>query len=98
MSIIIKGNITINGNVYINEDVDKISKARDMLLNILFHKRNCADWGSRDGWTQMLDWYFIGAYELLHQHISEFKDSVSKKKALECLSLIITDNAFSWQK
>ena len=95
--LIINGNITINGNVNISEKSDEISKAKDDLLNVLYHKRNCADWGAREGWTQMLDWYFVGAYELLNEHISEFKNSISKAKALECLRIIIAANAFSWQ-
>ena len=96
--LIINGNITINGNVNINDKSNKISKAKDDLLNVLYHKRNCADWGAREGWTQMLDWYFVGAYELLSEHISEFKNSISKAKALSCLNIIIADNSFSWQK
>ena len=98
MSIIINGNITINGNVHISESADKVSKAKDRLLDILFHKRNCADWGGREGWIEMLDLYFIGAYELIYENISEFKDSATKAKALECLQTIIADDVFTWQK
>lgn len=98
MSIIINGNITINGNVHINDKADEVSKAKDKLLDTLFYKRNCADWGGREGWVEMLDMYFMGSYEALYEHINSFKDSKSKEKALSCLHPIIADNVFSWQK
>lgn len=98
MSINISGSVTINGNVIINGSEDKVSKAKDKFLNILFYKRNCADWGGREGWVEMLDMYFFGNYETLCDHISNFKDGKSKEKAISCLRTIIADNVFSWQK
>ncbi len=98
MSITISGNITINGNVNVSDSADQISKAKDKLLNVLFYKRKCSDWGGREGWIEMLDMYFMGNYEMLRETISTFKDGKSKAKALSCLNAIIADNIFSWQK
>lgn len=99
MSIIINGGVTINGNVHISGDAESaVSKAKDKLLNILFHKRNNSDWGGREGWVEMLDMYFFGNYKALCDHINTFKDGKSKEKAISCLQTIIADNVFSWQK
>ena len=99
MTIHIIGAVTINGNVYINDEKEsEISKAKDQLLNILFYKRNSDSWGGRDGWVEMLDLYFKGAYEMLYEHIEGFSESKSKDAALSCLRPIIANNLFSWQK
>ena len=99
MTIHISGAVTINGNVYINDEKEvEVSKAKDQLLNILFYKRNSDSWGGREGWVTMLDWYFRGAYEMLYEHIESFGESKSKDAALSCLRPIIANNLFSWQK
>ena len=99
MTIHISGAVTINGNVYINDEKEsEISKAKDQLLNILFYNRNSDSWGGREGWVEMLDLYFKGAYEMIYEQIESFKESKSKDAALSCLHLIISNNLFSWQK
>lgn len=96
MAIIIHGNITINGNVYIGTDLhpskEEVSTAKDKFLELLYNKRNNPSWGGRAGWNEMLEDYMMGRYWKLYSRImnmTENKQTRSKEKALSYLETII---------
>lgn len=93
--MLVKGNVTINGNVniyYPGDEEDRVKKAKDKLINLLWNKRNSPAWGGKKHWEKMLDLYMMHKYNEMFLEIlgmSENKQEKTKEKALSYLMTII---------
>jgi len=83
-------NITINNStVYININEDTVSNAKSQLLEKLYYARNKDTMGGYEAWLQLLDWYYMGAYNKMIEHIKSCKGKGGATRA-ECLRYINT--------